>query len=250
MVFHGWKGKLDWIQVRRVGRQEFTAHPPTHWLVHIYETKQENSTLPGFNELNNIRMLVDTAIIHHNDRICNRERLHLVQQPFNKPHEGLCTKRTCNYITVHDTIVKRERRENWEALWPSVMKKQHIMNLLSTTYKECFTLHLCSSNGPGMATIGCSAVNRAFVNKNQLFCFIFCYPSKILKVFLCRPFCCNTCNLGEWGCSSHNMFNTCKSDLKLTFFIVNPALRSVLHTVAREMLTPQDIASISWSSSR
>ena len=70
-----------------------------------------------------------------------------------------------------------------------------VIYLPSTTDKKCLALHFGSSDWPGTAAVGCSMIDGAFVNKDELICSVGSYPSEILEPSLHRAFYRNTGHL-------------------------------------------------------
>jgi hypothetical protein len=81
------KCKFDWVEVRRVGREKFKSHSSKIGSVHVIENIRINYK-PRFNHLPYLWCFVNPAIVHHNDRIWGRIRLHLVEEPFNEIFEA------------------------------------------------------------------------------------------------------------------------------------------------------------------
>ena len=67
-----------------------------------------------------------------------------------------------------------DRAGRTEKLYNSQYNQNGLMiYLLSTTDKKCLALHFGSSDWPGTAAVGCSMIDGAFVNKDELIWRIF-----------------------------------------------------------------------------
>ena len=67
--------------------------------------------LPRLKEIDDIFMLVDAAIVHHNDQIWGREWLHLIKGMFHELIKCFSIKSAFNNVTMEDTFFKGQCRK-------------------------------------------------------------------------------------------------------------------------------------------
>ena len=67
---------------------------------------RKESCLLRLNETEDVWVLVNATIIHHNYRVQGRKQLHLIQGTFNKFVEGCSVEGTLNDVTMEDTLFK------------------------------------------------------------------------------------------------------------------------------------------------
>jgi len=102
------KCKFDWIEVRRVGWKKFKSHSPKIDSNSVIKNIRANYK-PRFNHLSYLWCLVNPAIVHHDDRIWGRIRLHLVEEPFNEILEAGGGVGVDDDMAIQNAI-KRQRR--------------------------------------------------------------------------------------------------------------------------------------------
>ena len=59
---------------------------------------------PGLNEFQDLRILVDSAVIHDDDRILFREGMHSVQKVINKPVEKVSIVGALDDVAIDKSI--------------------------------------------------------------------------------------------------------------------------------------------------
>jgi hypothetical protein len=72
--------------------------------------------LPRLNKFLNVRMLVNSTVVHHDNRVWGRKRLHVVEESSDKCCEGFRAKGTLNYAAMQEPVLKRQSGENRKAL--------------------------------------------------------------------------------------------------------------------------------------
>ena len=68
---------------------------------------RKESHLPRLDEIDDVQVLVNLTVIHHNYRVWCRKRLHLIKGTFDKYVEGHTVKGTFDDITMEDTLLKQ-----------------------------------------------------------------------------------------------------------------------------------------------
>ena len=193
MVLHRRECELDWIIIGRVGWQELDAHTskcqresqPTSWM--------DEWNLPRFNKVDNGRVLVNPTIIHYNNWIGGRKRLHLGQEATDECVEEFSIEGAFNDVTMYNAIIQGERRKYRK---PSMRIRSwlaaigHMWNSPSPTAEKCLASGFPATYGPSSSTVRCTAVHWTLVYKNNLIWIISSDTSCIFSTFHCAAFKC------------------------------------------------------------
>lgn len=73
---------LDRVEVRGIRWKELDTHSSIQ--IQIQCCSHELKCSPSLDHLHNERRFVDAAIVHDNDRVGSRERVHVLEECFNK----------------------------------------------------------------------------------------------------------------------------------------------------------------------
>jgi hypothetical protein len=76
MIFHSREGQLNRVVIGGVERQKFVPHTPRFQCQQLKYVLLDD--LPGLNECQDLGMLVDSTVVHDNDRILLWEGAHVV----------------------------------------------------------------------------------------------------------------------------------------------------------------------------
>ena len=68
--------------------------------------------IPRLDEVEDVRVLVNAAIVHHNYRIRGRKWLHLIQRTLDEFVECCSVESAFNDITMEDTLFEGQCRED------------------------------------------------------------------------------------------------------------------------------------------
>lgn len=84
------------------------AFPYLQMRLYVYYTKTNK---PFLDKPSNIRMLVDSTIIHYNYRVRCRVWLHIIKKPFNKASKSFSAKRSFDNITMKNSFKRNCRKD-------------------------------------------------------------------------------------------------------------------------------------------
>ena len=88
-----------------VGRQKLIVHTPGFQEnVNRWHISRDNLDSPRLNEFQDLRILVDSAVIHNDDQILFREGIHIVQKVINKPVEKVSIVGALNNVAIDKSI--------------------------------------------------------------------------------------------------------------------------------------------------
>jgi len=85
---------------------------------------------------------VDPTVIHHNDRVGSRKRLHPIEETAYKALKGFCTERTFNNFTVHDAIIVGDSRKDGETGRSQKERNmnEHVLTVAHAQKRPCAVL--------------------------------------------------------------------------------------------------------------
>ena len=68
--------------------------------------------LPRLDKFLNVGMLVNSTVVHHDNGVWGRKRLHVVEESSDKCREGFHAKGAFDYAAMQEPILKRQSGEN------------------------------------------------------------------------------------------------------------------------------------------
>ena len=166
---------------------------------HISNTvNKEKRDIPRVNEIQNLWMFVNSAVIHDDYRVRCGIGIHVIQEASNKRIKTLCTKGAFNDITMDNSIVKRNCRQNRESKIKSAIDVYYrTSDIPTSTHNKGFPLSFGSTNRPRTTSVRNSAIDRWLVYKNKLLRIVYANPRNVVETLFCRTFGCNTSELGD-----------------------------------------------------
>ena len=128
--------------------------------------------IPCLDEIHNIGVLMNAAVVHHNYRVRCWKRFHLIQQSLDENEKFWGIKSAFKNIDMEDAFCEREcwqdRKSNRQISFLATASDMFEHNVPTATTKEYFPNSLSTPQRPCSAMIWRLTVNGTLVNENKL----------------------------------------------------------------------------------